>query len=75
MNDKILYSSLQTKCYKLYRQEDTEEIELVSKVRRVATIKALVSDRCSKIDGMIFQRGDGGPVKVELTGPDEPGKN
>ena len=26
------YSSLQTKCYKFSRQQDTEEIELVAKV-------------------------------------------
>ena len=65
------YSSLQTKCYKFSRQQDTEEIELVSKVRK-ALVK--VTDAIRLME-WIFQIGDGGPVKVELTGPDEPGKN
>ena len=49
------YSSLQTKCYKFSRQQDTEEIELVSKVRKVCFDQGISkSDRCNKIDGMDF---------------------
>lgn len=70
-NDKILYSSLQTKCNKFSRQQDTEEIELVSKV--MMAIERMVS--AATLMARMFQRADGGPVRVELTGRDEPGKN
>ena len=66
------YSSLQTKCYKFSRQQDTEEIELVSKVRK-ALVK--VTDAIRLMEWIFQRSGGAGPVKVELTGPEEPGKN